>query len=129
MTSYAKAKGSTFERDTMAAGRARGHQVERLRATGREDEGDLVLFGGYGLVTIFECKARARMSLAEWMDEAVVEAANWASHRDHMGVSPVPAVLHKRRMRPILESYVTLQYGDYLDLNHLLKHRYDHDQR
>lgn len=125
MAASAKAKGSAFERDAMNEGRARGHQIERLRATGTNDEGDLALFGGYGLVTVLEAKARARMSLAEWMDEAVVEAQNWAKHRNHLGIDPVPAVLHKRRMKGIADAYLTLRYGDYLDINHLLKHRHD----
>ena len=125
MSASAKAKGNALERDALNEARDRGHQIERLRATGQEDEGDLALQGGYGFVTIIEAKNRARMSLAEWMDEAIVEARNWAKHRNHLGINPVPAVLHKRRMKGIASAYLTVQYGDYLDLNHLLKHRHD----
>lgn len=35
------------------------------------------------VATILEAKARARMSLAEWMDEAVLEAGNWARNRGY----------------------------------------------
>lgn len=124
MTSAAKAKGSGFERDGLNHGRDRGQQIERLRATGTHDEGDLVLLGGPGqhpelvvpavlhkrrmkgiadayltlrfgnyldlndllnlrVATVLEAKARARLSLAEWMDEATVEAANWARNRNY----------------------------------------------
>lgn len=125
MSAANKRKGSALEREAMQEGRDRGHQIERLRLAGREDEGDLALQGGYGLVTIIEAKNRARLSLAEWMDEAVVEAQNWARHRNHMGADPIPAVLHKRRMKGIAEAYLTVRYGDYLDLNRLLRHRHD----
>lgn len=124
MTSAAKAKGSGFERDALNHGRDRGQRIERLRATGTHDEGDLVLLGGPGLhpeliipavlhkrrmkgiteayltvqfdryldlnehlnvqvATILEAKARARMALAEWMEEAIVEAGNWARNRNY----------------------------------------------
>jgi 23S rRNA G2445 N2-methylase RlmL len=33
------------------------------------------------VVTILEAKNRKSMDLAEWVDEAVVEAANWKKHR------------------------------------------------
>lgn len=124
MSASAKAKGNALERDALNEGRARGHQIERLRATGVNDEGDLALYAGpqfdpvrfrvipavlhkrrmkgiadayltlrFGdyldvshlyserVVTVLEAKNRARMSLAEWMDEAVVEASNWVKHR------------------------------------------------
>jgi hypothetical protein len=38
-------------------------------------------YGRSGMVTILEAKNRKSMDLAEWVDEAVVEAANWKKHR------------------------------------------------
>jgi hypothetical protein len=125
MTSAQKAKGGAFERDGQSHARERGLNIERLRATGVHDEGDLALYSaefytptivipavlhkrrmkgigqayltmeydsyldlnkvmGYGrsgMVTILEAKNRKSMDLAEWVDEAVVEAANWKKHR------------------------------------------------
>jgi 23S rRNA G2445 N2-methylase RlmL len=122
MTSAQKAKGSTFEREGQAHARDRGLNIERLRATGVHDEGDLALYSaefytprivipavlhkrrmkGIGqayltveydsyltlnktidvdVVTILEAKNRKSMDLAEWVDEAVVEADNWKKHR------------------------------------------------
>ena len=129
MTSAQKAKGGAFERDAQNHGRSRGHTIERLRATGPKDEGDLALFPaefyklnlvipavlhkrrmrgigqayltmeydaylemhetinrrspGSGLVTIIEAKNRKSMDLAEWIEEAKVEAVNWKNNRGY----------------------------------------------
>lgn len=125
MSAANKRKGSALERDALQLGRDRGHQIERLRLAGREDEGDLALQGGYGLVTILEAKNRARFTPGPWMDEAVLEASNWAKHRNHLGADPIPAVLAKRRMKGIEDAFLILRYGDYLDINKLLRHRHD----
>jgi hypothetical protein len=125
MTSAQKAKGGAFERDAQNHGRDRGLNIERLRATGTYDEGDLALYSaefytptivipavlhkrrmkgigqayltveydsyldlnhamGYGragMVTIIEAKNRKSMDLAEWIEEAKLEATNWKRHR------------------------------------------------
>lgn len=91
MSASAKAKGSALERDALNEGRARGHQIERLRATGVNDEGDLALFAGPQI--------------------------------DPVHFRVIPAVLHKRRMKGIADAYLTLRYGDYLDVNHLFTER------
>jgi len=125
MTSAQKAKGSAFERDAQNHARERGLNIERLRATGTHDEGDLALqsagffkpsivipaalhkrrmkgigqayltmeydsyldlneamgYGRVGWITIIEAKNRRSMDLAEWIEEAKVEADNWKKHR------------------------------------------------
>jgi Holliday junction resolvase len=98
MTSANKAKGSQFERDVAKYLRANGFpEADRRYGAGvRYDKGDLVGVPGF----VIECKNQAKINLAEFVAEAIAEAAN-------AGVEFGVAVV-KRRQRPVSESYVVM---------------------
>jgi len=91
---YNKQKGSKFEVDVMKWFRKMGVVAERLRLSGSEDEGDLVVIVA-GETFVFELKNTKKLNLKEFWDEAQKEADNYAKHR---GVArPLSYVLFKRR--------------------------------
>ena len=102
-----KAKGSAFEREIVAALRARGHPyVERAYGAGRpRDVGDIDGLPGFAI----ECKAARRLELAAWADEAAGEAAN-------AGDGVVPVVVVKRRGKPAESAYVVMRLADWAEL-------------
>ena len=109
---YSKTKGTQYETDLVKYLRSKGFDVERLRLNGREDEGDLVLKFG-GIPYIIEAKNVRQMNLGGWVNEAEVEAKNYADHR---GIDlPFFLTAHKRRNQPICNSYVTIPLWQYLD--------------
>lgn len=68
-----KARGTRHETNVVNYLRDNGFpHAERRALAGAEDKGDIN--AGPGLV--IECKAQARHSFAEWLDEAVVEGEN-----------------------------------------------------
>jgi len=108
MASRSKIKGSTAERDIVNYLRASGWpHAERRLAGAADDRGDIA-----GVVGIcIEVKNCARMELAGWVDEAVLEQAN--SKSDY-GV-----VWHKRRGKPNpADWFVTLTGGQFAQLLH-----------
>lgn len=73
MTSRNKAKGSAFERAIVDHLRAAGWPyAERRLAGSAKDRGDIA--GVVGVV--IEAKSQARLTLAEWVDEAETERVN-----------------------------------------------------
>lgn len=113
-------KGSRFENEAMKWLREQGYDVERLRLTGKEDEGDLLIRRDVpGLkVTRFvlEAKNVSRMSLATWVQEAEVEGLNYADHRGLNYDDVHWAVVHKRKGKGVAKSYVTLPLDEFLRL-------------
>ena len=87
-------RGSAFERELMKYLREDLKQdVERLRLSGKEDEGDLLIRESTG-------------------DRLVIEAKNYAEHR---GIyQPDFAVVHKRRGKGAAEAYVTMPLREYM---------------
>ena len=67
-----KQKGSRWESAIRDYCEAEGIEVHRQPAHGVNDKGDLHL----GTDVIVEAKNQSRHSLAEWLDEAIVEAHN-----------------------------------------------------
>lgn len=113
-TSYNKQKGSLYERDLVRYFRSKGIDAERLRLAGKEDEGDVCLKIG-GQPFIVEAKNTKQFDLAGWVGEAHTERDNYDAHR---GLEACPSgflVAHKRRMRPVSESYVTLPLWHWLE--------------
>ena len=105
-------KGSAFEREVMKYLRDEGHDVERLRLTGTEDEGDLLVRWASGDRLVFEAKNVRQMDLAGWVKEAETEAKNYAEHRAIY--LPAFAVVHKRRGKGAADAYVTLPLREYM---------------
>lgn len=91
--------------------RNEGLDVERLRLSGKEDEGDLILKMG-GLPYVIEAKNTQRIDLASFVTEAEAEARNYAKHR---GINlPHHLAIIKRRNHGVGEAYVTLPLHEWL---------------
>lgn len=102
----AKAKGTSFERHLADALRESGvfPEAERAPRWGSKDKGDLVNV----LPFCIEAKATKHIDLAGFLAEAEVEAG-------HAGAD-FPVVVIKRRMKPVLDSYVVMTLEDWLEL-------------
>lgn len=97
-------KGSAFRRLIQSYLEAHGFACE-FRGIG--DTGDDITARRYDVVLSVECKNRARMELAAWVDQAVEQAP----------LGQVPVVIHKRRGKAHPgDQYVTLTLDDFLAL-------------
>jgi hypothetical protein len=116
------AKGARFEADLLAYLRSGGHMAERLKKTGREDEGDLVVSGGLfgrGIrFEIIEAKDWGKLDLPKFLRERDVEIANYAKHRDLRLSDVGGVVVVKRRNHRIGQSYVVTTLDDYFYIDH-----------
>ena len=109
---YNRRKGAAFEIDVMKWFRKMGVLAERLRLSGKEDEGDLVVMVA-GESYIFELKNTKSLNLKEFWDEAQDEAANYAKHR---GIDkPFSYVLFKRRKAGIHKAWVIQDLTQWLE--------------
>jgi len=109
---YNKQKGSKFEVDVMKWFRKMGVVAERLRLSGSEDEGDLVVIVA-GETFVFELKNTKKLNLKEFWDEAQKESDNYAKHR---GVArPLSYVLFKRRNAGIDKAWVIQDLTQWLE--------------
>lgn len=106
MTNRNKTKGSAWERAIVEALRAAGWpHAERRLAGAALDRGDIA--GVVGVV--IEAKNKARLDLAEWIDEAEHERVN---DNAWLGV-----VWHKRRGKAgAADGYVTMTGAAFLEL-------------
>ena len=106
MTSPQRRKGDGFERDVVAYLQAHGFPwVERAYGAGRPaDVGDLDGIPAWCL----ELKNHARLSLAEWCDEAEAERVN--GRREHW------AVIFKRKQKPVSAAYVVMDLETFAHL-------------
>ena len=121
VSKYATQAGKRYETELLGYLREFGHDVERLRLTGKEDEGDL-LFRPYwqtARVThgpgryVIEAKRTKSLDLAGWVKEAQVEAEHYAKHRDLL-TPPGFLVVHKARNKSLGQSYVTTTLEEWL---------------
>jgi Holliday junction resolvase len=97
--------GSKFELDLVAYLRANGVRVNRLRQTGKEDEGDLhVIFPEHD--EIIEAKAEQRIDLPGYLRELAIEKANFAKHRGLPALAVGGVVVVKRRNGSLGQAYV-----------------------
>ena len=109
---YNRRKGAAFEIAAMKWFRKMGVLAERLRLSGKEDEGDLVVIVA-GDSYIFELKNTKSLNLKEFWDEAQDEAANYAKHR---GIDkPFSYVLFKRRKAGIHKAWVIQDLTQWLE--------------
>lgn len=111
-----KRRGSQFEIDLLSYLRQRELSAERLRLTGRRDEGDLVFhLGGYHFV--IEAKAEKTIGLAGYMTELEVEKENYSKARnlrDRYLVHGVAVVKAPRKSTG--EAYAVLRLDDFCDM-------------
>jgi Holliday junction resolvase len=106
-------KGSRFEKELLDYFRLMQYDVERLRQTGTQDEGDLVLTNDIGKRYIIEAKNVAKMDLAGWVKEGEEEVANYMAHRQVFYANF--AVVHKRRGKGAHHAYVTMPLYEWLE--------------
>ena len=109
---YATRAGKKYEADLMKYLRSKGQDVERLRLTGAEDEGDLLLRYPSGDRFVIEAKREKGFKLGPWLREAEVEAKNYAEHR--ACYQPGFVVVHHARSKGIGQSYVTTSLDEWL---------------
>lgn len=103
-----KRKGAQYETDLIAYFREQGFESDRLRLSGKQDEGDIAVRLGDGITLVGEAKNTAKHDLARFVGESETEASNYANHRDREVSTAIPVVLMKRRNNPINKSYVVM---------------------
>lgn len=108
-------KGSGWEIGLLKWFRSHGVFAERLRLSGKADEGDLVVIIA-GKTYILEAKNRKTISLPTFWEEAVAEAKNYAKARNLAEVPPTFVVV-KRRNASVEKAFV------FQDLDSWLKER------
>jgi Holliday junction resolvase len=112
--SPSKQRGSAFEIGLLNHFREKGFDAERLRQTGQNDEGDLVIKDGS--VTVVEAKAEARYNLPQYLKELALEKTNYAKHRNLDPAIVNGVVIVKRRQASIGECFVVQTVNDYFNI-------------
>lgn len=112
MSSASKRKGSMYENQLEQWFIDNGYDTQRLRLSGKDDQGDLHTRLNDKSYLVWEAKARKQLNLAEWVREADLEAAN---HEVKRKVESWPVVVHKKRMASIGESYVTMPLATFME--------------
>lgn len=105
MTSANKAKGSSFERAVADYLIANGFpEADRRYGAGSQfDKGDIVGVPKF----VLECKNQAKINLAGFIEEALVEAKN--------ANKPYGAAVIKRRGKNVKDSYVVMTLEQWVD--------------
>lgn len=113
---YATAAGKKFETDLMKHLREQDYDVERLRLTGAEDEGDLLVRvdEGHTRRYVIEAKRTKKLDLAGWVKEAQVERENYCAHRGQAVHRTGFVVVHYARGKGLSQSYVTTTLEEWL---------------
>lgn len=108
--------GAKFESDVTAYVRSRGLEAERLRTSGKLDEGDLTIRDKVGVAAVCELKSGKNLSVRRWWEEeAIPEAKNYASRRALLE-PPQPALIMKSHNQSIGKSLVVISLDQYLAL-------------
>lgn len=97
----------------MRYAREQGIDIERLRLTGEEDEGDLLVRGSHARFVI-EAKRTKTLDLAGWVKEAERERDNYDKHRGYSLAPTRFVVVHKARGKGLGGSYVTTTLDEWL---------------
>lgn len=113
MSSANKRRGSQWELDVLRYVRSLGLKAERLHLAGKDDEGDVAV-EDTGIVYVFECKNTARLDLAGWVEEARVEASNYAKARGLNRDDVLPVVVIKRRNHGVERAYCVTELSEFL---------------
>lgn len=113
---YAQQAGKFYETEVMRYMRERGFDVEKLRLSGTEDEGDLLLRSDNErrLRFVIEAKRSKSLNLAGWVKEAEAERNNYCNHRGLWHGATGFVVVHKRRQHGVGGSYVTTTLDEWL---------------
>lgn len=116
MSNAGKRKGTAWESAVRDYLREAGCDVEVLRQLGSVDEGDLVVRSPGGLRFVLEAKNRAKVSLPEFLGEAVCECALYAHNRGIDSGRVFPAAVVKARGKPASEGWFVMRLEDARDL-------------
>lgn len=110
-----KRDGSAYESALVNYFRERSYEADRLRLSGKEDEGDLVVRHNGKPFLIIEAKAGKNIRPRYWYDdEAVPEARNYCKRRGLPGITPVLAM--KSHNKSIGSSLITISLDDLAQL-------------
>jgi hypothetical protein len=111
-----KRKGAEWECDLRDGLRSVGEDIERLRLTGTEDEGDHVIREDDGHFLIIEAK-NAKFEPGVFVGEMEREVANFAKHRG-LDVAKVDGVvIVKRRGKSWRQAFVLTTVERYFELD------------
>lgn len=105
-------KGAAFELGVLKWLRSHGAFAERLRLSGKNDEGDIVAIIA-GKTYILEAKNRKSITLPAFWEEALTEAKNYARARGLDEVPPAYVVI-KRRNASIQNAFVVQDLESWL---------------
>lgn len=102
-----KRKGADFEQSIVSWLREMGYKTSRLARRGSRDEGDVAIDLGDSVILI-EAKNVKAMALGQWLTESETEAASYAQARGMDPSRVIPAVVVKRRMKGVDQSYAVV---------------------
>lgn len=108
-------KGAAFETDLLNGLREAGFDVERLRTTGKDDQGDLRVLD-LGRHTVVEAKNVQRIDLPGHLKELAVEKWNYAKARGLDADAVEGVVIVKRRGKGWREAYAVQTVEQYFGL-------------
>lgn len=109
-----KAKGAKWELDLLDYFRNLHLNAERMRLTGKHDEGDIMVYLNGQTVLIVEAKNEQSFKPGQWISEATVEAVNWAASRKST-LDVVPIVVAKRRQHSTSKAYVIMELETFME--------------
>lgn len=110
-------RGTQYESDLVKHFRGKGMDTERLRLSGREDEGDIVVRIGKDQRVIVEAKSGKNIRPRFWWnEEAVPEARNYTKRRSLLNEEVIPALVMKEHNKAIGKSLVTIDLDTFTDL-------------
>ncbi|MFJ3907446.1 hypothetical protein [Streptomyces vinaceus] len=111
-----KRRGANWESELRDRLREAGIDIERLRLTGKDDEGDHVVRRPSGRPLVIEAK-NAKFEPSVFVREALRERDNYARHRgmDPAGIDSVAIV--RRRGASWRDAYVLTTVAEYFGLH------------
>lgn len=110
-----KRKGAAYEIALVDHFREAKFDTERLRLSGKEDEGDIVVRAG-GRRVIVEAKSGTNVRPRHWFDEeAVPEARNYSKRRD-LTEDAMPVLSMKSHNKAIGKSLVVITLDEFTEL-------------
>lgn len=110
-----KRKGAQWELDLLEYFRDQQLVAERMRLTGKHDEGDLMVYLNAKRVLVIEAKNEQSFKPGTWINEANIEAANWAIARNAT-IDVVPVVVAKRRQNGVGKAYVIMELDTFMEV-------------
>lgn len=114
MTNPSKRIGSAAELAVLKYVReSLGFKAERLHLAGKNDEGDIAVDVGGGVVFVLEVKAERQISLAQYVTEAKREAENYARARGLDPESVFPLAVVKARNKGPAKWYAVTELQDF----------------